>query len=142
VERVVQPVPPASQKMTTIRFILVGGAGALIEIGLFSLFLRNGIGMVASNILAFHIAFAICYFLHLHFTYRQPFARKRDIAAGFVKYAFLMYCQLAVGTLLLWLMIRQLDWIPELSKVIQIGIVTPVSFIVQKLVIFRARKNK
>lgn len=128
-----------SRKQTTLRFIVVGGVGALVELVLFSTILRTGIGVAYSNVIAFHCAFSLCFLLHYQFTYQRPFEGKRNIVGGFMQYAALMYGQLAISSWLLWYLIDKSGWVPEIAKIIQIGIVTPISYVVQKLIIFRNR---
>jgi putative flippase GtrA len=126
----------------TVRFVLVGVIGAIVELVLFSGFVRAGIGILYSNFIAYHCAFFLCFFLHYHYTHQKPYEGKLKVAGGFIKYTGLMYAQLIVGSLLLWFLIDKLEWMVEISKVVQIGIVTPVSYAIQKLVIFRLRESK
>lgn len=127
---------------TTARFILVGAIGAIVELLLFSGFVRVGLGILYSNFIAFHCAFALCFFLHYHYTYQKPYKGTRRVLSGFVQYAVLMYVQLIIGSILLWFLIDKLHWIAEIAKIVQIGIVTPLSYIIQKLFIFRWRKER
>lgn len=127
---------------TTVRFVLVGVIGAVVELMLFSGFVRAGAGMIYGNIIAFHCAFFLCFYLHYHYTHQKPYEGKNKVASGFFKYAGLMYAQLIVGSMLLWFLINKLEWMVEISKVVQIGIVTPVSYAIQKLVIFRLRESR
>jgi putative flippase GtrA len=126
---------------TTLRFVVIGTIGAIVELVLFSGFVRVGLGILYSNFIAFHCAFTLCFFLHHHYTYQRPYEGSRRIFGGFVKYAALMYVQLIIGSILLWFLIEILYWMAEIAKIIQIGFVTPLSFIIQKLVIFRWRKE-
>jgi putative flippase GtrA len=123
----------------TVRFVLVGVIGAAVELILFSGFVRAGAGMIYGNIIAFHCAFFLCFFLHYHYTYKKPYKGKSKVTSGFFKYTGLMYAQLIVGSLLLWFLIDKLEWMTEIAKIIQIGIVTPLSYIIQKLIVFRWR---
>ena len=128
-----------SPRYTTLRFILVGVIGAIVELILFSGLVRTGRSILYSNVIAFHCAFALCYLLHYYYTHRKPYEGTQRVVGGFAKYAGLMYVQLLVGSLLLWFLIDKLSWMAEISKIVQIGVVTPVSYAVQKLVIFRVR---
>jgi putative flippase GtrA len=128
-------------KRTGSKFILVGITGAAIEIIVFSAMIRFQAGTLISNVVAFHLAFVTCFFLHHHFTYCQPTNRTRDALKAFFQYALLMYWQLVLGTALLWLLIDRLHWVPEISKVIQIAVVTPMSYLVQRVIIFKKRKD-
>jgi putative flippase GtrA len=126
---------------TAGRYFLVGVIGAIIELIIFSGLVRVGLGIFHSNFFAFHVAFSLCFFLHYHYTHKKPYEGKLKIASGFVKYAGLMYAQFVFGSLVLWFLIDKLNWMPEIAKFIQIGIVIPVSYIFQKMVIFRKRES-
>lgn len=126
---------------TTVRFILVGVLGAVVELILFSGLARAGLGIIYSNFIAFHCAFTLCFFLHYHYTYQRPYEGIQRILGGFTQYAALMYAQLIIGSIVLWLLIDKLCWIPEIAKVVQLGAVTPMSYLIQKLVIFRLGKQ-
>lgn len=124
-----------------IRFVIVGLLGAIIELILFSELVRTGLGVASSNFLAFHCAFLICFFLHYYYTHQKRYAGVHIIAGGLIKYAALMYVQLFVGTILLWILIDKYGWVAEFAKITQIGVVTPVSYVVQKYFIFNEDKK-
>ena len=124
-----------------LRFVVVGLIGATIEIILFSVLVRAGLGVSFSNFLAFHCAFLICFFLHYYFTHQKRYNGMHVIVGGLLKYAGLMYVQLLVGTVLLWLLIEKYGWVAEFAKIAQIGVVTPVSYLVQKYFIFSENKK-
>ena len=126
---------------TAIRFFIVGIIGAIFELLLFSGFVRFGLGILYSNFIAFHCAFTLCFFLHYYYTYQKPYEGTRRIFGGFVQYAALMYAQLIIGSILLYFFIDKLYWMAEIAKIIQIGIVTPLSYLIQKLIIFRWRNK-
>lgn len=137
-------MPPAKASIfnqTTIRFFLVGALGAVVELLFFSGLTRAGLGIIYSNFIAFHCAFTLCFFLHYLYTYQKPYEGTQKIFGGFTQYAALMYAQLAIGSIVLWLLVDKLFWIPEIAKVVQIGAVTPMSYIIQKLIIFRLVKK-
>lgn len=119
------------------RFISVGITGAIVELGLFSFMLASGIDLVIANVVAFHVAFTICFALHFIYTHRYSLSDRQFFARGFLGYAALMYAQLGVGTLLLWLLITKGGCIGEVAKVLQIGVIMPISYLIQKIVIFR-----
>ncbi len=110
----------------------MGGIGALIEVALFELFFNIKLAIYISNFLAFNMAFIACYFMHHNYTHKKPFEGAREKIGGFIKYATLMYAQYAVGTCILVLMINYLEINTLISKVVQIAIVVPIGYIVQK----------
>jgi len=116
---------------------MVGIFGAVVELTVFSIFVNLSVNVIYTNIISFHSAFVICFFLHYYYTYQKPYVGIYKVAGGFLKYFGLMYAQLIIGTLLIWLLIYKFELMPEVAKIIQIGIVTPVSYAVQKLSIFR-----
>jgi putative flippase GtrA len=122
---------------STVRFVLVGVLGAVVELFLFSGAIWIGLGIVFSNFFAFHCAFIFCYTLHYFYTHKKPFVGRKNILNGFFKYAVLMYGQLFVGSLLLLLLINDFNWMPGLAKIFQICLVTPLGFLIQKLIIFK-----
>jgi putative flippase GtrA len=128
-------------RSATLRFISVGIFGAILELMLFSTLMNVGLGILSSNFIAFHCAFILCFFLHYYYTHHKPYVGKRMIAGAFFQYTFLMYMQLVIGTFLLWLLIDKLAWVAEIAKVVQIGIVTPLSYVVQKRIVFRAKRT-
>jgi putative flippase GtrA len=120
-----------------VRFVLVGVFGAFVELGLFSVLLAAKIGVVLSNVVAFHVAFALCFALHYVYTHQYPFSGWRIFLRGFVRYAALMYGQLAFGTILLWLLIDKTGLVGEVAKLVQIAIGTPLGYLIQKNLIFQ-----
>lgn len=122
---------------TAMRFVVVGIIGAIVELALFSGLIKINCEVAISNFIAFHCAFVICFLLHYYYTYKKPYREKQKVIIGFIKYICLMYGQLIVGTLLLLLFINKLDWMPEVAKFVQIGIVAPISFVLQKFNIFK-----
>lgn len=120
-----------------VRYVLVGGVGAVIETVLFSGFIALGLNLVGSNFLAFHFAFVTCYFLHRRYTHGQPPAGRRKLALGLTKYAAVMYGQLSVGYYLLWIFMTKAGLPPGISKLLQIALVTPAAYFLQKKMVFR-----
>ena len=120
-----------------VRFIIVGVIGATVELILFSKFMSSDLGVSISNFLAFHFAFVLCFFLHYLYTHQKPYVGTRMIINGLIKYTGLMYAQLFVGTILLWVLIDKFGWVAEYAKFMQICVVTPISYVIQRHAIFR-----
>jgi putative flippase GtrA len=130
-------------KMNTqaVRYLLVGVLGLIIELLLFSLFYRLGLGIILGNLLSFQIALTVCFMLHYRYTYRVLHKSFRDALNYYFKYTSLMYIQALIGTVLLYGFIEFLLLQPELAKIIQIAIVTPISYIYQKTKIFHVKTS-
>jgi putative flippase GtrA len=121
---------------TTLRFLLVGTIGAIVELSLFSSLVKIECEVMLSNFLSFHCAFITCFFLHYYYTYMKPYGKKHKMGIGFIKYAILMYSQLVIGSILLWLLINIIGWLPEFAKIAQLIIIVPISYFIQKIIIF------
>ena len=120
-----------------IRFLIVGFIGALIELILFSTLLKTHLTISISNFLSFHISFVICFLLHYLYTYQKSYVITRIAFSSLIKYTGLMYVQLFLGTILLWMLIDKFGWRAEYAKFMQMCILTPISYIVQRYLIFR-----
>jgi putative flippase GtrA len=120
-----------------IRYILVGIFGFIIEFGLFSFFMRMNISISKSNFLAFNTALFICFVLHFSYTYQYTISDRKFFFRGFTKFLALMYVQLAFGTVLLWFLIDKIGLLGDLAKLLQIAVVTPLGYLVQKNLIFQ-----
>lgn len=121
---------------TTLRFFLVGIIGAFIELHLFSYLIKIEYEVMLSNIVAFHCAFITCFFLHYFYTHMKTFIEKRKLANKFIKYVILMYSQLLIGSFLLWFLINEIGWLPEVAKLAQVIFIIPISYFIQKTKIF------
>ena len=119
------------------RYIIVGATGACVELGLFSVFHSAKLGILLSNFIAFHIAFGFCFLLHYFYTHENSTYNKGEFWTAFIKYAALMYGSLFIGTILLWIFIEKGRINVEISKFIQLSIIVPFSYFVQKYVIFK-----
>lgn len=119
------------------RYVAVGILGAVIEATAFSCLVAEGMGIGASNAIAFHLAFVTCYFLHHKYTHRKDFSGTAVLAFRFAKYAALMYGQLLLGYFLLRTLMVEVGFTPAVSKVLQIAVVTPLGYLVQKGVVFK-----
>ena len=131
----------SARHSVTMRYILVGVLGAIIETALFAYLFRLGFGIAASNVVAFHVAFITCYFLHYYYTHSKPFEGNSALVNGLGKYTVLMYGHLIIGSVLLWLLIQKFGLNVDLAKIVQVGIVTPGSYVVQKTAIFRSSRR-
>ena len=117
-------------------YVGVGLFGAFIEWYAFLLLTTVVKSILIANIIAFHLAFLTCFFLHHFFTYKLPYSGLYNLIKGLSKFGFLMYAQLFVGSIFLFLMIKYAPFSMAVSKVLQIGLLVPVSYMIQKKFIF------
>jgi putative flippase GtrA len=120
------------------RYLLVGFFGAIFEFFIFSYLVYLKFTVFVSNVFAYHLAIVICYFLHFFFTHRM--VKLNATSIRFIKYISLMYIQFLIGMVILWILIIYLEVGIEASKIIQIALVTPVSYFLQNIFIFTKKK--
>ena len=119
------------------KYLLVGFLGAILEYIGFLALIRFKYSILASNVISYHLALVVCYILHFFFTHRM--VKKNGIINRFVRYLFLMYFQFFLGLIVLIYFIEYIEFEIEISKLMQIILVTPLSYLVQKTFIFNSR---
>jgi|GEM_PF-3011045 len=125
------------KKAQSLRYLVIGGLGAVIEILLFTLLFRFGLSLFVANICAFQLALTFCFVCHYFFTYQVDAFSVTIFLEKYGKFCLLMYIQFIAGMGLLYFFVNLLGGSDWSSKALQIGIVTPVSYFVQKRKIFR-----
>lgn len=128
-------------KRPVIRYVIIGIFGALLETALFTVMLIYFENIVFSNIFAFHVAFVSCYLLNYRYTYQRPFIGFSNIIRGLFKYSAIMYVQLLVSTALLFIMIKHFGFSSLYAKVFQISIIAPISYMIQKAIVFKRQEE-
>jgi putative flippase GtrA len=135
-------------RLMVFRYFLVGISGVVVETTLFLLFYQAsgflqdirvmGVSVRTPlvNLLAFQISLTNCFLLHLRYTFCVKPHGLREWIGFYWRYGFLMYVQLLVGTVLLYLFIDVWGWLPVISKILQLGLVAPTSYLIQKYKIF------
>ena len=108
------------------RYLIAGSLGAIVEMLFFSIIYKYLNSVIISNLIAFQVAITLTFFLHQRFTYFAVLnsnGKKRR----FILYLLLMYLLLIFGTFILEIFINTLFWNPDLSKIVQMLIVVPIS---------------
>jgi putative flippase GtrA len=105
---------------------------------LFNLLVFAGLGIAVANVINYAVSATTIFLLHKYYTYR---ARE-----GFLRHLILFSLNTAVyycvDTTLLIIFIRQLGISPWISKAASILVLTPVNFLSQKFIIFRAKTGR
>lgn len=125
-----------------IKYAISSGIGFLVDIGVFALLklipcefkfwliLRNIIARVCSASVNFTI------------NYKLVFKSKNNVALAALQYALLAVTILAINSGALWLLVEQAHMNDILAKILVEVTMSIVSFSVQRLLIFRKRKEK
>ena len=117
------------------RYLIAGSLGAIVEMLFFSIIYKYSNSVIISNLIAFQIAITVTFFLHQRFTYISLIGsngKKRR----YTLYLLLMYLFLIFGTFILDIFINSLFWNPHLSKIMQMLITIPASYLIQRKYIF------
>lgn len=121
-----------------IKFGLVGASGFLINTGIYWVLLRSGLHYMTAAILAFCAAVANNFLLNRSWTFRQI---RHDVHAGFQFARFLAVSLVALGfdLALLRLLVEHEHVGKIVAQMIAVVLVTPVSFVGNRLWSFRRR---
>jgi putative flippase GtrA len=118
-----------------VRFAVVGGFSALVDLGVYTLALHLGLPTYAARALSFAAGTTTAYFLNRRWTFNASGGRGQ--AVGFaVLYGTTFVVILAVNALAL-AALPESSWRITLAWAISQGIGTAVNFVMLRLVVFR-----
>jgi putative flippase GtrA len=120
------------------RYLLVGGLGALLEVLVFFIVYNFSDNLVFSNFIAFNLAVLMTFLLHDFFTYRTN-SRQFEFHK-IIKFFGFMYFQFFLSTGMLMYILEVVHY-SIIAKLIQIVLITPISYYIQKKLIFRKRNR-
>ena len=122
-----------------IKYVVVGVINTFIGYGIiFACMFWLGIGPVVSNMIGYAIGLVISYVLHRNVTFQSTQGRRSE-ALRFVAVFGVAY---SLNLLMLMLLIDRLHWHKGWAQVVAGVVYVGVSFLMQKLYVFRtARVN-
>ncbi len=116
------------------RYLLTGGAAAVVDIGVFAAAYRLGLPVIAAAALSFCIAAIVNYALTARFVFGSD-SSARQFALFFAFAAIGLTINVGVTVLLA----SRLGLLPELAKVGGIGVAFLANFAMNKWIVFRVR---
>jgi putative flippase GtrA len=120
-----------------LRYVLAGGAAAMIEFGLFALFnIVLGWPLLLANSTALAVAIFVAFTLQKHWTFRT----KGEDGRQFKLYLIMQGISALLNNLLMLLFVTGWAWSPPIAKVVEIGLLFVWNFSFCKLVIFQPSK--
>lgn len=119
------------------RFVVTGGLSAIVDFGLYVLFLQLGLHVNVAKTISFIAGTTTAYLINRRWTFQAPPSNARFIAVC-VLYALTFAVQVGINHVLYtaW---ADKSWGVPVAFVIAQGTATVINFVVQRAVIFKLR---
>ncbi|BBX05429.1 hypothetical protein MAIC_02320 [Mycolicibacterium aichiense] len=131
------PTASLSLKTQMVRFIVTGGLSAIVDFGLYVLFLKLGLQVNVAKTLSFIAGTTTAYLINRRWTFQAPPSTARFVAV-IVLYALTYAVQVGINYLF-YLKFAGHSWQVPVAFVIAQGTATVINFVVQRAVIFRLK---
>ena len=122
-------------KTQMVRFIATGGLSAVVDYGLYTLFLAFGLPVYVAKSIGFVAGTTTAYLINRRWTFKAEPSRARFIAVV-VLYAVTFVVQVGLNQLMIHTLPDEW-WRTPLAFVIAQGTATVINFVVQRAVIFK-----
>jgi putative flippase GtrA len=119
------------------RFIVTGGLSAIVDFGLYVLFLHLGLHVNVAKTLSFIAGTTTAYLINRRWTFQAPPSKARFIAVCSL-YAVTYTVQIGINYLF-YTVLDDKPWRVPVAFVIAQGTATVINFVVQRAVIFRLK---
>jgi len=119
------------------RFVVTGGLSAIVDFGLYVLFLRLGLHVNVAKTLSFIAGTTTAYLINRRWTFQAPPSRAHFIAVCAL-YAVTYAVQIGINYTF-YMLLDDKPWRVPVAFVIAQGTATVINFVVQRAVIFRLK---
>jgi putative flippase GtrA len=137
VAEIAPPTARLSLKTQVWRFIVTGGLSAIVDFGLYVVFLALGLHVNIAKTLSFIAGTTTAYLINRRWTFQAPPSKVRFIAVVAL-YALTYAVQVGINYFF-YMQFENQPWRVPVAFVIAQGTATVINFGVQRSVIFRLR---
>lgn len=117
-----------------ILYGIIGGSCAFLDFVIFSAFVHIGINYLISNSIGVICGIVTSFFLNRKYNFKVTDKTERRFLLFFLVGLF----GLMLSSLILYICVKQLDWNDFYAKILTIGIVSLIQFIINKTVTFKS----
>ncbi len=120
--------------MRILKFLIAGATGLSVNLGVFHMLYVLGVPYLGGSIVSFFIAMVVGFMLQKYWTFEErTLGRART---QFMFYATLALCNLAVNTLIVYVLVERVNVHYLVAQTIGAGSVALVSYFIYRLYIF------
>lgn len=117
-----------------LRFLAVGGAGYGVNLLIFALLVRAGVGYVLASVVSYLVANALMYLGNRYFTFRLG---HDGFWSAYARYLLVGFVVVALNAVVLAALVEGLGLDETLAQALSLLAVTPVAFVLFKRWTFR-----
>jgi putative flippase GtrA len=121
-----------------LRFNFVGVVNTALTYGIYSGLVFLGLHHIAAVVIEYAFGIVFSYQLNKHFTFA---VKKRTDRYMFVRMIIAYVPMLLLNTILLWMLIDRLHWNKYLGQAVAQGFVVVLSFLAQRIFVFRIHRE-
>ncbi len=122
--------------MRVIKFLITGGIGLSVSLGVFHLLYIAGVPYLFGSVLAFILALFVGFVLQKYWTFEDSGAER--LRTQFALYAMLALCNLVINTFVVYMLVEYANAHYLVAQTVGAGLVAVVSYFLYRRYVFRS----